>query len=81
VLPDFPKVREYASKLLWDWFKHRMAERTGVMRDIKPSVIHEGHRMGLRRSDGSSERTPMKKIETAIRIGDDDLKKNGLQAV
>ncbi len=75
MLPYFPKVREYADKLLYDWFNRRMAEKTGIMRDIKYEVIHEGHRMGLHRFDGSTECTPLKKIETAIRIGDGDLKK------
>ena len=51
------------------------------MRDIKAVVMHEGHRMELRRSDGSIERRLLKNIGTAIRIHTDDLEKRGLQAV
>jgi hypothetical protein len=81
MLPDFPKVREYTSNLLHESFEQHVAAQTGVMRDIKAVMMHEGHRMKLVRSDGSIEQHPMKKMETTIRLGKDDLEKKGLQAV
>ena len=81
MLPDFPGVREQANKLLGHRFQQQVAAGTGVMREIRTVVMHEGHRMELHRADGSTERRSLKKMGTTISIRTDDLARDGLQAV
>ena len=81
MLPDFPKVREYADHMLREWCDRQLTAKTGIMRKMKAVVIHEGHRMKLVRFDGSIEQQPLKKMGTTIRLAKDDLEKKGLQAV
>jgi len=81
MLPDFPKVRAGATKILEAWFEGRRGQRLGIMQQMKNVVMHEGHRTSLHRWDGSVEQKPMKKLGAPIRLMREDLEKKGLGAV
>ncbi len=81
MLPDFPRVRKRAERLLQKWVQRRCAQRTGIMQEIKITPQHEGHRMKLLRSDGSMEKQVLKKIGAAVRLAEPELRDKGLTAV
>ena len=81
MLPDFPKVRDYASDLLKKWFYGRVSERTGVLQEMKNRILHEGDKVELHRSDGSTDSVAMESQRAEIRLELEDFKKFGLNAV
>jgi hypothetical protein len=81
MLPDFPKVRSEATRILEAWFEGRRGQRLGIMQQMKNVVMHEGHRTSLHRWDGSVEQKPMKKLGAPIRLMREDLEEKGFGAV
>lgn len=81
MLPDFPKVRDYASEILRKWFYERVSKRTGVLQEMKNRVLHEGDKVELHRSDGSIDIVAMESQSAEIRLELEEFKKFGLNAV
>lgn len=81
MLPDFPDVRKHASEILMKWFQRRVFQRTGVLQEMKPRRLEEGHRVEFHRLDGTVDHVEMNCVRSKLELRLDHFREKGLQAV
>ena len=73
MLPDYPGVRALISKHQMRQFHAARSESMGPFSDIREDPLHEGHRSGIIRKDGSLDELEFKTIEVTRTFKMDEM--------
>jgi hypothetical protein len=73
MLPDYPEVRKLISEHQMRQFQAMRSQSMGAFSDIREDPLHEGHRSGIMRDDGSLDELEFKKIEVTRTFKIDEM--------
>lgn len=73
MLPDYPKTKEFIKKQQMRGLFSANSSAMGLFSDVPETPIHEGHRFGLIREDGSLDEMKWKKIAVSRTYNLDEI--------
>jgi len=73
MLPNYPEVRKLISEHQMRQFHSARSESLGPLSDLREDRVHEGHRSGIIREDGSLDELEFKKIEVTRTFKIDEM--------
>ena len=81
MLPDYPRLKERATKLLTMHVRNMRLKHSSILPQISTAVQHEGERFAYRDVDGNENRPQPKQIEASVQLTRDEMRQGRFEDV
>ena len=74
MLPDYPRLKERATKLLMNHLKNMRLRHSSILPQISNAVQHEGEALAYKDVDGKETQTQFRKFEADVELSREHMK-------